>query len=137
MRSRAAGRGVLALRLYVRLHRLVRLEVDARNERQKPRGDRTAVENVSTNATAPSGGACARRLAATLGHEQPDRIPIDLGGTAVTGRRLSGAGQTTLFIELDVPNTAGDYLLQAKAEAGKGKPVLSRRRVTIALPSRP
>src|ERR1019366_5417797 len=93
MRSRAAGRGVLALRLYVRLHRLVRLEVDTRNERQKSRGDRTAVENVSTNATAPSGGACARRLAATLGHERPDRIPIDLGGTAVTGIHVSCVAQ--------------------------------------------
>jgi hypothetical protein len=51
------------------------------------------VENVSTNATAPSGGACARRLAATLGHERPDRIPIDLGGTAVTGIHVSCVAQ--------------------------------------------
>ncbi|MCX6631464.1 MAG: methyltransferase [Candidatus Solibacter sp.] len=31
------------------------------------------------------GGAGARRLAATLRHERPEQIPIDLGSTAVTG----------------------------------------------------
>jgi beta-galactosidase len=45
--------------------------------------------------------------------------------------QVSSLGQTTLYIDLDVPNTPGDFLLQAKAEAGKGRPVLSRRRVTI------
>jgi hypothetical protein len=45
--------------------------------------------------------------------------------------QLGSLGQTTLYISLDVPNTPGDFLLQAEAEAGKGKPVLSRRRVAI------
>ena len=44
---------------------------------------------------------------------------------------VGSLGQTTLYIDLDVPNTPGDFLLQAKADAGKGKPTLSRRRVTI------
>jgi hypothetical protein len=29
------------------------------------------------------------RLAGTLNHKQPDRIPIDFGGTAVTGMHAS------------------------------------------------
>jgi hypothetical protein len=33
--------------------------------------------------------ACRDRLAATLNHKQPDRIPIDFGGTAVTGVHAS------------------------------------------------
>src|ERR1019366_5713058 len=45
--------------------------------------------------------------------------------------QVGSLGQTTLYIDLDVPNTPGDFLLQAKADAGKGKPILSRRRVTI------
>ena len=35
-------------------------------------------------------------------------------------------GQTTMYIDLDVPNTPGDYLLQAKAGT-----TLSRRKVAI------
>ena len=45
--------------------------------------------------------------------------------------QVGSLGQTTLYIDLDVPNTQGDFLLQAKADAGKGKPILSRRRVAI------
>jgi hypothetical protein len=40
-----------------------------------------------------SGDARARRLAATLRHEQPDRIPIDLGSTGVTGIHVSCVAQ--------------------------------------------
>ncbi len=47
------------------------------------------MENVNRIATAAPGGARARRLAATLRHERPDRIPIDLGSTAVTGIHVS------------------------------------------------
>jgi hypothetical protein len=50
------------------------------------------MEKVNTNASAAP-GASARRLAATLGHEQPDRIPIDLGSTAVTGIHVSAVAQ--------------------------------------------
>jgi hypothetical protein len=50
------------------------------------------METVNTNASAAP-GASARRLAATLGHEQPDRIPIDLGSTAVTGIHVSAVAQ--------------------------------------------
>ncbi|HEU0140627.1 MAG TPA: hypothetical protein VFQ79_12980 [Bryobacteraceae bacterium] len=35
--------------------------------------------------TAVAADTSARRLAAALRHERPDRIPIDLGSTAVTG----------------------------------------------------
>ena len=37
--------------------------------------------------------ASARRLAAALRHERPDRIPIDLGSTAVTGIHVSCVSQ--------------------------------------------
>ena len=49
--------------------------------------------------------------------------------------QVGSLGQTTLYIDLDVPDTPGDFLLQAKADGGKGKPTLSRRRVTIATPA--
>ncbi len=45
---------------------------------------------------------------------------------------VGSLGQSTLYINLDVPNTPGDFLLQAKADAGIGQPTLSRRNVTIA-----
>jgi hypothetical protein len=45
--------------------------------------------------------------------------------------QVASLGQTTLYIDLDVPNTPGDFLLQAQADAGNGQPVLSRRRVAI------
>src|ERR1019366_9147534 len=37
--------------------------------------------------------ACRDRLLCALRHEQPDRLPVDFGGTSVTGEgeRLSGA----------------------------------------------
>ncbi|SPE35653.1 putative Glycosyl hydrolase family 2 [Candidatus Sulfopaludibacter sp. SbA6] len=44
---------------------------------------------------------------------------------------VGSLGQTTIYIDLDVPNTAGDFLLQAKADAGRSQPTLSRRNVTI------
>ena len=50
------------------------------------------MENVSTIASALP-GASARRLAATLRHARPDRIPIDLGSTAVTGIHVSCVAQ--------------------------------------------
>ena len=51
------------------------------------------MENISIGATASSGGPPARRLAATLRHERPDCIPIDLGSTAVTGIHVSCVSQ--------------------------------------------
>jgi hypothetical protein len=48
---------------------------------------------------------------------------------------IGSLGQTTLDIDLDVPNTAGDFLLQAEADAGKGQPTLSRRNVTVTPPA--
>ncbi|MGA2114024.1 MAG: glycoside hydrolase family 2 TIM barrel-domain containing protein [Bryobacteraceae bacterium] len=44
---------------------------------------------------------------------------------------VGALGQTTLYVDLEVPNAPGDFLLEAKADAGKGQPTLSRRRVTI------
>lgn len=43
----------------------------------------------------------ARRLAAALRHEQPDRIPIDLGSTAVTGVHVSCVAQLRDFYGLE------------------------------------
>jgi hypothetical protein len=50
------------------------------------------MDDVSTIASALP-GASARRLAATLRHARPDRIPIDLGSTAVTGIHVSCVAQ--------------------------------------------
>jgi hypothetical protein len=44
---------------------------------------------------------------------------------------VGALGQTTFDIDLDLPNTPGDFLLQAKADRGKGQPTLSRRNVAI------
>jgi beta-galactosidase len=44
---------------------------------------------------------------------------------------IGSLGQTTLYVDLDVPNTPGDFLLQAKADPGKSQPTLSRRKVKI------
>ena len=48
--------------------------------------------------------------------------------------RIAGLGQTTMYINLDVPNSPGDFILEAKADAGKGEPTLSRRKVRITPP---
>jgi len=53
------------------------------------------------------------------------RVPFEVGSL----------GQTTLYVDLDVPNTPGEFLLQAKTDADKGKPTLSRRTVTITPPA--
>jgi beta-galactosidase len=69
-----------------------------------------AAGSVTVSLLSPSGAEAARAQA-----------PFQVGSL----------GQTTLYIDLDVPKTPGDFLLQAKADAGNGKPVLSRRRVAI------
>ncbi len=46
--------------------------------------------------------------------------------------RVAALGQTTLYIDLDIPNAPGDAMLQAKADAGKAPPTLSRRNVRIS-----
>ena len=86
------GRDVLDPRFPVRLHRVVRVEVHARDESREPRGDRTAMDNVSTIASALP-GASPRRLAATVRHARRDRIPIDLGSTGVTGIHVGCVAQ--------------------------------------------
>jgi hypothetical protein len=70
-----------------------------------------AAGNVTVSLQSASGGEVARAQA-----------PFEVGAL----------GQTTLYIDLEVPNTPGDFLLEAKADAGKGQPTLSRRRVAIA-----
>jgi len=68
---------------------------------------------------------CAGTLTLTLesksGEAARVRAPFQVGAL----------GQTTLYIDLDVPDVAGDFVLQAKADGGRGAPTLSRRRVTI------
>ncbi len=45
---------------------------------------------------------------------------------------LDALGTATLYVELDVPNRPGGFLLQAAAQPdGKGSPTLSRRKVTV------
>ena len=46
-------------------------------------------EEVKHPATQAHGAASRERLIATLNHKQPDRIPIDFGGTSVTGIHAS------------------------------------------------
>ena len=46
-------------------------------------------EEVNHPATQAHGAASRERLSATLNHKQPDRIPIDFGGTSVTGMHAS------------------------------------------------
>ena len=56
------------------------------------------------------------------------------GGETARARmpfQVGALGQTTLLIELDTPGTPGEFLLQAEADPGNGKPTLSRRRVTV------
>ena len=50
---------------------------------------------------------------------------------AKTPFTVGALGQTTLYLDLDVPNTPGDFLLQAKADAGRVPPTLSGRNVRI------
>jgi hypothetical protein len=71
-------------------------------------------------------------------HAAEGRVTVSLqsasGGEAASAQapfQVGSLGQTTLYIDLDVPNTPGDFLLVAKADAGNGKPTLSRRRVAI------
>jgi beta-galactosidase len=45
--------------------------------------------------------------------------------------QVGSLGQTTLYVDLNVPDAPGDFLLQAKADPGKGEPTLSRRNVTV------
>ena len=48
--------------------------------------------------------------------------------------KVEALGQTTMYIDLNVPNSPGDFILEAKADSGKGSPTVSRRKVKIAPP---
>ena len=64
--------------------------------------------------------------------ESSGTLTISLAGKQAQIPFTVGAlGQTTLYIDLDVPSTPGDFVLQAKADAGKGQPTISRRKVAI------
>jgi beta-galactosidase len=68
--------------------------------------------------------------------EASGTLTIALAGKEARKPFTVGAlGQTTLYIDLDVPNTPGDFQLQAKADAGKGQPTISRRNVVIKAPA--
>lgn len=45
------------------------------------------------------------RVHAALNHQEPDRIPLDLGGTAVTGMQVSSVYQLRQALGLDAPGT--------------------------------
>ena len=69
--------------------------------------------------------------------EASGTLTISLAEKAAQKPFTVGAlGQTTSNIDLDVPETPGDFLLQAKADAGKGQPTISRRKVAIKAAAR-
>ncbi|MGC9467310.1 MAG: uroporphyrinogen decarboxylase family protein [Anaerolineae bacterium] len=45
------------------------------------------------------------RVIATLAHQEPDRVPVDLGGSAVTGMHVSVVYKLSQALELDPPGT--------------------------------
>jgi hypothetical protein len=45
------------------------------------------------------------RVQATLGHREPDRVPLDLGGSAVTGMHASSVYNLRQALHLDKPGT--------------------------------
>jgi hypothetical protein len=45
------------------------------------------------------------RVAATLAHEAPDRVPLDLGGSVVTGMHVSSVYALRQALQLDPPGT--------------------------------
>ena len=59
------------------------------------------------------------RVELALGHREPDRIPLDLGGSAVTGMHVSTVYQLRQALELDSPGTPvkGSDRLEADASA--------------------
>ena len=45
------------------------------------------------------------RTTTALNHQEPDQVPLDLGGTAVTGMHVSSVYQLRQALELDEPGT--------------------------------
>jgi hypothetical protein len=56
---------------------------------RKARKQRIGTKGVNDMATLANRTASRERLITTLSHEQPDRIPIDFGGTPTTGVHVS------------------------------------------------
>jgi len=46
-----------------------------------------------------------QRIAAALNHQQPDRVPLDLGATVVTGMHVSSVYKLRQALKLDPPGT--------------------------------
>ena len=46
-----------------------------------------------------------QRVEAALNHQQPDRVPLDLGGSAVTGMHVSSVYLLRQALKLDPPGT--------------------------------
>jgi hypothetical protein len=64
--------------------------------------------------------------------EASGTLTVALAGRETQKPFTVGAlGQTTLYVDLEVPNTPGDFQLQAKADAGNGHPTISRRNISI------
>jgi beta-galactosidase len=85
-------------------------------------GRRTFQVMLVNDASTIAAGSMTLSLESVNGEAARAQVPF----------QVAALGQTTLNISLDVPNTKGDFLLQAKADVGKGTPTLSRRRVVIA-----
>jgi hypothetical protein len=61
------------------------------------------------------------------GYTNASGLTLTLGNArAEAPFQVAALGQTTMYVDLDVPNIPGDYLLQAKAGT-----TLSRRKVVI------
>jgi hypothetical protein len=45
--------------------------------------------------------------------------------------QVAPLGQVTMYLDLEIPDQRGEFILQAKADKGKGAPTLSRRKVTL------
>jgi hypothetical protein len=47
------------------------------------------------------------RIASAIDHQEPDRVPLDLGGCATTGIHVSSVYLLRRWLELDPPGTPG------------------------------
>ena len=69
-----------------------------------------------------------KRFACTMAHRTPDRVPLDIGGTPLTGMRP--ACQTPATVVFGLTDGCGNYIPTLSALLGGGysaKPVYSAR----------
>ena len=69
-----------------------------------PRARRTLIA-VSTTDTHQSATTSQERVELALAHAEPDRVPLDLGGSAVTGMHVDSVYRLRQALGLDAPGT--------------------------------